>query len=190
MKGIAMTDTSPERTVEPLATPPIAPGNPPQLAMRQPSPLAWLWGGAACFVLLAGVIGFLLGEQLASSKNRIFQPSTLSIQSTVPNSVTFGFGGMRGGSRSATQGLVTAVSATSITVKNSVSGTSDTYQIDAATRVAKVDRTTGGISDVKVGDTVTIRGTSTTSGATTTLTASSIVILAVVTTSATSSSST
>jgi hypothetical protein len=108
-------------------------------------------------VVVVGAIGFVAG---------MFYQKGQGGTSLASNNGTSGFGQMGGTRRMGTFGTVSAVSDTSITVADQMSGTSATYAINSDTKITN-DGDTASASDIKTGDTVMIQTGSTTSTDTT-----------------------
>ena len=124
-------------------------------------------GIGAVVAIVMGASGFAAGMQYRNGDN-----STVSTTGA-PNGATRGAGGFRSG-RGGSFGTVTAVSDSSLTItpmqggpnSSNTSGTTKTYKITSST-VITANGATGSVSDIKSGDTVVIR-TSTTDTATAT----------------------
>lgn len=117
------------------------------------SPILFVLGA----VILLG-LGFLGGQVFQTGKNgsSATQVQQQTTQQGFPGgSSNMGRGTMRGGF-----GEVTAVSDSSITIKNSFSGESVTYAITSSTKITD-NNETAGIADIKTGDTVMVQTVST-----------------------------
>ncbi len=133
-----------------LAPPPI----PSQRTTSESVP-AWFWVGAVGFALITGLVGFLIGERTTLGTMR---GNSIGMMRQAN-------GGMAGHDddgvgRMGNRGIVTAVSDTSITVKDRFNNSTATYAIDSATKITKSDHSTGSISDIKTGNDVVIRASS------------------------------
>jgi hypothetical protein len=129
-------------------------------------------GIAGLLVVAIIVVGFIAGAHYEKAR----QTSANSSRTSLRNSRSGGFGGpeglndntgggkgrmsARGGMRNGVFGQVTAVSSTSISVKNTRSNSDSTLSINDATKVTNNGQTAS-VSDVKVGDTVIIRTSAT-----------------------------
>lgn len=121
-------------------------------------PLVWV-------VVIIAAIGIGFAGGMSYQKGKSTTPSTTATTSGFGSSSANGqgFGAMR---RGGSFGSVTAVSDSSISVKNDRTGSTDTFKITSSTTVTN-NGSSASISDIKVGDTVMIRtDTSDTSTAT------------------------
>lgn len=117
--------------------------------------------GIVVLILIVTVgLGFLGGVAYQKSQGSTSPANTdLASQNAPTNGGPGGFGGsggsnfrqMRGGF-----GEVTAVTSSSITVRETMSGSSTTYTINDSTKVTN-DGDDVSVSDIKVGDTVIVR---------------------------------
>lgn len=126
------------------------------------SPAAWFAaGGVALFI---GIVGFVGGLQVGRFSNAVARNTTSrtmfgtdgrpSSRTTYPAPTTIT--GLNA------SGAITAVNASSITVKDTRTGQSVTFGITSTTSVTNANATAS-VSDLKVGDVVRIQSASTTS---------------------------
>jgi hypothetical protein len=115
-------------------------------------PATAIYAGGAVVLVVAS---FLLGIQYQKGKAPKVVADTATAQTGRQFSANGGFGGGRQGLGGAL-GSVTAVSATSITVQNSRTNADSTLAITSSTTVTN-NGTAATISDIKVGDTVLVR---------------------------------
>lgn len=153
----------------------------------------WFWIAGGCAVVLAGMIGFLIGEHVPSTA-KSSQSSTRGSSTYQQGTNSFGGPGDSGasgmGARRGARGTVTSVSSTAITIQGQTSGTTTTYTVNSSTTVLKSDRTSGSISDIQVGDEVMVQTSSTSAGSSSQQTAKSILDVGSSSDSSSSSNST
>jgi hypothetical protein len=129
------------------------------------SPAAWFAaGGIALFI---GIVGFVGGMQVGRLSNTIARNTTTRSMLGAGGGYGSGGGTFNGPTATATAGLsasgaITAVSTTSVTVKDTRTGASVTFGITSSTSVTNAGATAA-VSDLQVGNTVRVQSASTTS---------------------------
>lgn len=126
------------------------------------SPAAWFaTGGIALFI---GIVGFVGGLQVGKFTNTVVRNTTT--RTMIGTGERYG-GDMFDGPAATASGLsasgaITAISASSITVKDTRTGQGVTFAITSGTSVTDANATAS-VSDLKVGDSVRVQSASSTS---------------------------
>ena len=123
--------------------------------------------GVILLVALIGVGGFFVGVQYQKSKAGNSMANA-SANGPFGQMGEGGFGGNGGRSMNGSFGEVTAVDASSITIKDRRAGSTKTYSITDSTDITD-DGNAASVSDIKVGDTVMVRTASSSSTEATTI---------------------
>lgn len=135
-------------------------------AARPSSNAAVLWGIAVLVLVVGTGGGFVTGFQLGKTNGTgtTLSQNGFGGQSSDGTGQMGGPGGAGGlsGRRAGVIGTVTAVSSTSVTVKDQMQSTSSTYTITDTTTVTD-NGATASVGDIAVGDTVLIRTSSSSS---------------------------
>lgn len=148
------TEVSQDQPVEITSQPVIM--QPTQTAVPWKKNIPWLIAaGAVLLVLLCGT--FMLGRMTGNAnRNTRFTPGNDQFNTSSRRGMPGGMG-MNGGGyrRMGTTGTVTAVSATSLTVKDNA-GESKTFAIDSSTQIVK-NGATAVVGDIMTGAIVMVR---------------------------------
>lgn len=132
---------------------------------RTPLPkwLPWALAGLAALLIAVGAYsaGYHMARKSVTVDTRNGMGTARGETFNNDRGMMSGSTGNRGrGMMSGSTGEVTAVSADSITIKDTMRGGSVTYKIDSTTKVTQ-SGTTKAVSDIKTGDTVRIAATGT-----------------------------
>lgn len=138
------------------------------------NPPVWFWIAAVCVALMTGILGFIIGERINTNKTSTTQFGAMNSSSTQHGQSNRTMGGNGGMMRRGGMGSVTAISSTSITVKDRMSNSTTTYTINDSTKFYKLDRASGSVSDIRVGDSVMVQTSSSSSSSSSSQTATSI----------------
>jgi hypothetical protein len=154
----------PPTAIYPVASPPAPPDAPPQPYALRPTPPSGpsrglIITGAVIALLLAGLIGFIVGVQVEKGRKPATvatgaAPSTTLTPSTTATSGTGGRPGAGTGGRTAT-GVVAAVSGNGFTI-TLANGSTVNVVVSGTTRIVK--SVAGSLSDVTPGTRVVVVG--------------------------------